>query len=113
MQIESRLGHTTTGLEFAFGEMGIIMARFDAAVEMDGGHASFAMTADTLFQLGLRYSSGREVDVDLVTAHKWFNLATTRGHTAARTYRAEVAGDMTRGEIAKAQRMAREWLRGC
>lgn len=88
------------------------MARFDVAAETDGGHASFAMTGDTLFQLGLRYSSGREVDVDLVAAHKWFNLASARGHAVARTYRSEVAADMTRREIAKAQRLAREWIRG-
>ncbi|HAC57302.1 MAG TPA: hypothetical protein DCF73_02975, partial [Rhodobiaceae bacterium] len=34
---------------------------------------------DALYNLGLMYSTGRGVDVDLVTAHKWFNLAAMKG----------------------------------
>jgi TPR repeat protein len=66
--------------------------------------------ADALFDLGLMYSTGREVDQDLVTAHKWFNLAALKGNHAARDYRAEIAQEMTSSDIAEAQRMAREWL---
>jgi hypothetical protein len=66
---------------------------------------------DALFELGLMYAAGRNVEVDLVEAHKWFNLAAVRGNEEARRYRAELARDMTREEIAVAQRQAREWLR--
>ena len=33
---------------------------------------------DALFELGMLYATGLDVDVDLVTAHKWFNLAAAR-----------------------------------
>ena len=66
--------------------------------------------ADALFELGLMYSAGRDVDIDLVVAHKWFNLAALRGNEDAKRYRMELAGEMTRSEISKAQRLARKWL---
>lgn len=65
---------------------------------------------DALFELGLMYCSGRDVDVDLVQAHKWFNLAALRGNIEARRYRQEIAADMSRVEIARAQKLAREWM---
>lgn len=65
---------------------------------------------DALYNLGLMYSTGREVDVDLVTAHKWFNLAAMKGSDAARSCRAELAAEMSAAEVAEAQRQAREWL---
>lgn len=67
--------------------------------------------ADGLFQLGLMYCSGREVEVDLVAAHKWFNLAAMRGNDDAKRYRIELATEMTKAEIATAQKAAREWLK--
>ncbi len=35
--------------------------------------------ADALYNLGLAYSTGQGVGVDMVAAHKWFNLAAVRG----------------------------------
>ena len=66
--------------------------------------------ADGLFELGLLYSSGREVPADMVTAHKWFNLAALRGNEAAKQYRMDLAREMTKAQIAAAQKLAREWL---
>jgi TPR repeat protein len=68
-------------------------------------------TADTLFALGMMHSSGREVPVDLVTAHKWFNLAAMKGHAEAASLRREVAAEMKDAEIGQAQRAARDWLK--
>lgn len=65
---------------------------------------------EALFELGLMYCSGREVGLDLVLAHKWFNLAALRGIDEAKRYRAEVARELSRAEIAHAQKLAREWL---
>ena len=65
---------------------------------------------DALFNLGLLYSSGRDRQPDLVTAHKWFNLAAMQGNGAARDYRSDLAKEMSAEEISEAQRMAREWL---
>ncbi|MGI9382453.1 MAG: SEL1-like repeat protein [Methyloligellaceae bacterium] len=66
--------------------------------------------SDALFELGLMFCTGRDVEPDLVTAHKWFNLAALRGNGAARDYRIELAREMTEAQIAAAQKSAREWL---
>ncbi len=67
--------------------------------------------ADALYELGIAYSSGSGgTDVDLVEAHKWFNLAALNGSLRGQECRAEIAGEMTAREIAEAQRQARAWL---
>ncbi len=87
------------------------MARFDANVIETVEIAPAGGTPDGLFQLGLMHCVGRDVPLDLVIAHKWFNLAALRGNAEAKRYRMEIAGEMSRFEIAEAQRQAREWLR--
>ncbi len=67
--------------------------------------------ADSLFLLGIRYSTGREVDQDLIAAHKWFNLAAMMGHDGARSCRADLAKEMAPAQIAEAQRHARDWMK--
>jgi uncharacterized protein len=62
------------------------------------------------FELGLAYSTGREGQVDLVEAHKWFNIAAARGDRMAAQHREELASEMSREEIAAALRAAREWI---
>ena len=66
--------------------------------------------ADALYNLGLAYSTGQGVGVDMVAAHKWFNLAAVRGVEAAKSWRNQLAAEMTTGQIAEAQKLAREWL---
>jgi TPR repeat protein len=69
---------------------------------------------DALFELGITYSTGRlGVSVDLIEAHKWFNLAAVNGATRGQECRAEIALEMTAREIAEAQRQARAWLASC
>jgi uncharacterized protein len=88
------------------------MARFEIP---DGSTAPLGAgpgTGDMLFELGMMYSVGRDVPVDLVAAHKWFNLAAVKGNTEAIRLRREVADQMSDGEIAAAQRAARDWLQG-
>lgn len=77
-------------------------------------HADWAeevADTDALFALGVRYSTGQGVPVDLVQAHQFFNVAALRGDLRARDCRAELAREMSAAEIAEAQRRAREWLR--
>lgn len=66
--------------------------------------------ADICFRLGMFYSIGGSVPADKVAAHKWFNLAASRGNRDAVGYRREVANEMSENEIALAQRAAREWI---
>ena len=64
-----------------------------------------------LFDLGVAYSTGAGgTMIDLVEAHKWFNLAAVAGSEEAQHCRAEIAEDMSAREIAIAQRAARDWL---
>ena len=65
---------------------------------------------DALFELGVTYSTGRGATVDLIEAHKWFNLAALNGCTRGQQCRAEISFEMTAREIAEAQRQARAWL---
>lgn len=66
---------------------------------------------NALFELGVTYSTGRGCgEVDLVEAHKWFNLAALNGCARAQACRAEISVEMTAREIAEAQKAARAWL---
>ncbi len=87
------------------------MARFEIADVQCASFASAPTTADTFFDLGMMYSIGRNVPIDFVTAHKWFNLAASRGNAEAIRLRREIADQMSTIEIAQAQRAARAWLK--
>jgi TPR repeat protein len=87
------------------------MARFETA---DIEHATLGEAptgTDAFFNLGMMYSVGSSVPVDLVSAHKWFNLAAVRGNADAARLRREIAEQMSEQEIAEAQRAARAWLK--
>lgn len=61
--------------------------------------------------LGRIYASGScGTAVDLIEAHKWFNLAALGGSEEAQNARAEVASEMSPREIAIAQKAARAFL---
>jgi TPR repeat protein len=68
-------------------------------------------SAEDLYRIGLMYANGMDVVLDFVAAHKWFNLAASRGHADARWYRSEMAEMLSASDVAAAQRAAREWLR--
>jgi TPR repeat protein len=85
-----------------------IMARFEMAAM--GSMAERQPNGESLFDLGMIYSTGRDVGTDLVAAHKWFNLAALRGNAEAIYYRQQVADEMSPAAIAEAQRAARDWL---
>lgn len=67
--------------------------------------------AEDYYNLGVACSVGQgEIELDLVQAHKWFNLAVMAGMREAQEDRAFIAAEMTSAEIAEAQRQARAWL---
>jgi TPR repeat protein len=82
-----------------------------ADIELALAHRVDPSNADECFTLGLIHSAGAGVAVDLVQAHKWFNIAAMRGHGEAPRLRREIAEQMSDGEIGSAQRAARDWLR--
>lgn len=66
---------------------------------------------DALYDLGVVFSTGSHgCCADMIEAHKWFNIAASKGHEEAAWCRADVSDEMTAREIAEAQRRAREWL---
>ena len=65
---------------------------------------------DALYRLGMRHAADASTSVKRIEAHKWFNIAATRGNVAAARLRREIAEQMSPSEIAAAQRAAREWL---
>ncbi len=79
---------------------------------MDSRFTDQAVTdGATMYDLGVAYSTGSAgKHLDLVEAHKWFNLAAVAGFLPAQIARAEVASDMTARDIAEAQRQARAFL---
>jgi len=88
------------------------MARFEILDSNAAPLGAGPVSGDMLFELGMMYSIGRDAPVDLVSAHKWFNLAAVKGNVEAIRLRREVADQMSDAEIAAAQRAARDWLRG-
>ena len=66
---------------------------------------------EAYFELGIAFSAGTAgAEVDLIQAHKWFNLAALGGSERAQECRAEISDEMSAREIAEAQRQARAWL---
>ena len=84
---------------------------FQGSIDLD---TAIPVTAtaipDVLFERGLYWASGRSGVVNLVAAHKWFNLAAVKGRSDAIHMRREVAELMSEVEIAAAQREARDWM---
>lgn len=84
-------------------EIDLVVAKYLAAAS--GGDVT------ALFELGVAFSTGSNgVTCNLIEAHKWFNIAASRGHEEAACCRADISDEMTAREIAEAQRRARQWL---
>ena len=56
-----------------------------------------------------RYERGEGVPRDFALAHMWLNLAAAQGQGVAKIELDRLASEMTSGQVAEAQRRAREW----
>ncbi len=81
---------------------------FETTDAIAGAPAS--LSAEGYYELGLAYATGRSAPVDYVAAHKWFNVALMLGFKDAAERRAELAGEMSKDEIAAALREARAFV---
>ena len=99
------------------------MAGFDTAMKSyEQGNYSVAQQeftklaaqndSDAQYMLGYMYAVGKGVLQDYIEAHKWFNIAASRGNRDAVKARNEVERQMTPEQIALSQRKAREWQPG-
>lgn len=85
------------------------MARFEMT-DMNNSMISGEVRADILCDMGLMYATGRDCPIDMVAAHKWLNIAAIKGSERAAALRTELTGNMSKSELAKALRQAREWM---
>ncbi|MDX8524631.1 sel1 repeat family protein [Mesorhizobium sp. MSK_1335] len=85
------------------------MARFEMQEDGFGAMGATAQ-ADILFELGMMYATGRDCETDVIAAHKWFNIAAIKGSARAAELRSELSATMSKIEIARALREAREWM---
>ncbi|HXF88716.1 MAG TPA: hypothetical protein VNK48_10220 [Xanthobacteraceae bacterium] len=79
--------------------------RIDEAINADA-----PCTAEALYALGMQCSIGGEA-TDLISAHKWFNLAAMLGSLDAVRLRREIAAQMSAADIGAAQRAARDYIK--
>ena len=66
--------------------------------------------ANAQYNLGVMYANGNGVPEDNVVAYMWLNLAAAQGHEDAKTNKGVVSEDMTKEQIAEAQKLSREWM---
>ena len=65
------------------------------------------------FELAMCYASGSGgVEVDMIQAHRWFNVAAACGYQPALDWRHEIAMEMSAREVVEAQKLARATLAG-
>ena len=96
---------------------------FDAALEAYergdyatalAGFQNYAAQGDAAaqFNLGFMYANGEGVPEDDVTAYAWLNIAAAQGQSSANEGKEHVAKYMTQSQVAKAQKLSREyWTR--
>lgn len=90
-----------------------MVTEFDLALLARRTNEATRGDVDAAYDLGVAYSTGTMGAVlDLIEAHKWFNLSAAWGNDAAAAARSDIAEDMTAREIANAQRAARDVLGG-
>ena len=70
------------------------------------------VSADTLFQMGLRLSTGAEggLEADPIAALALFDMAARFGSIEAKIYRRELSDEMDPDDILESRRLVREWL---
>ena len=105
-------------------EQGDAQAQYTLGVEYDKGQgvprdyaeavkwyrkAAEQGDARAQFNLGAMYDQGEGVPRDYVTAYMWISLAAAQGNEVAQNNLDMIASDLTAGQRADAQRMARDW----
>ena len=87
------------------------MARMVRVEDLAGSAAGGDEVA--AFELAMCFASGSGgLTVDLVQAHRWFNVAAACGYQPALEWRHEIAKEMSAREVVDAQKLARATLAG-
>jgi len=96
------------GADYSEGEKAYVRGDYPTALRIFRQLAAQG-DADSQFGLGVMYDNGQGVPQDYVQAHMWYNLAGAQGDEEARKRRDIIAKKMSVGQIAEAQKLAREW----
>ena len=106
-------------------EQGVDLARFNLGLMYDTGRgvpeddteavrwyrlAAEQGYASAQLNLGFMYSRGEGVPEDLVYAYMWCNLSAAQGNEIAQENKDIIERQLTREQIAEAQRLSREWI---
>ena len=100
-----------TSADFEAGQSAWDAGNVDKAVSQ-WRDAADAGDRRAMLELGRLYRQGLGVVQDYVEAHKWLNLAASRGEAAALEERDALAAQMTPAQVAMAQQMAAAWQPG-
>ncbi len=65
--------------------------------------------ADAQANLGFMYARGNGVPEDDIQAYAWISLASAQGVDSAKNAKETLTGEMTRAEIAEAQKLSRKY----
>ena len=63
------------------------------------------------YNLGVMYHNGQGVPQDNICSHAWFNIAASNGSDLGAGNRDKVVKEMTKDQIAEAQRLVRECVK--
>ncbi|MDA9260795.1 sel1 repeat family protein, partial [Puniceicoccaceae bacterium] len=66
--------------------------------------------AQAQYNLGMAYYYGHGVPEDYVESYMWLNLAAAQGDENAKHNKGILSKQMTKEQIAEAQKLSREWL---
>lgn len=87
------------------------MARMVRVEDLAGSAAGGDEVA--AFELAMCFASGSGgLAVNMVQAHRWFNVAAACGYQPALAWRHEIAMEMSASEVVDAQKLARATLAG-
>ena len=90
-------------------------ANGEGVPEDDAGAVSWYRQAAELghagaqYNLGVMYSRGEGVPEDDIQAYAWISLASAQGVENAKNSKERLTGEMTRAEIAEAQKLSRKY----
>ncbi len=97
--------------------LGVLYARGDGVPEDDAEAVRwFRLAAEqgnalAQYSLGSMYGNGEGVPEDIVLAYMWSNLAAAQGNEDAQGFKDMTEQQMTREQIAEAQRLSTEWMK--
>lgn len=86
------------------------MAYSDTSAEPGALIGAHSLPED-LYRAGIAFATGTGTEINLIEAHKWFNLAAARGHEDARALRQDMAEMLTSEEVKLALQAARDWMK--